>query len=179
VGCRILYILTDDVLAEHGQNWRIAEELAPTPYAMDIEIPSDVGAKWIWNVSRPVSPHAFSQRPDGMLVQHAINCLMAPLGLTDESGNPITSQLHRDGYLGPKTLALIQSYQRNLKSRGKFMIADGSVDPAPPSGWTKDGNPQYTIIYLNREYRDIYKVMMEEKDFPELLQANLRMNKSI
>lgn len=148
-------------------------------YAMNFAIPSPVGIAWIWNVSGPVSPHAYSQRPDVMLVQHAINCVMAPLSLRDDNGNLITSQLRRDGYFGPKTLALIQSYQRSLQSRGKFVKADGSVDPSSPSGWTNDGNAQYTIVYLNREHRDIYQVMMNERDFPELLQANLRMNRSI
>ena len=85
------------------------------------------GLAWIWNISGPVSPRAYSRRPDVMLVQHALNTLMSPLGLKDDKGSPITSYLKRDGYMGPKT--------------------------------------------------NEYGKMMEEKDFPELLQADLRVNK--
>ena len=40
-------------------------------------------------------------------------------------------------------------------------------------GWTPDGNAQYTIVYLNRNHVEIHGKMMEEKDFPDLLQADL------
>jgi peptidoglycan hydrolase-like protein with peptidoglycan-binding domain len=136
------------------------------------------GLAWIWNVSGPVSPRAYSRRPDVMLVQHALNTLLSPLGLKDDTGAPITSYLKRDGYIGPKTNEAIAAYQRNLRSRGLLVKADGSVDPASRSGWTDDGNAQFTIVYLNREHRNIYGKMMEEKDFPELLQADIRMNKA-
>lgn len=138
---------------------------------------NDTGLAWIWNVSGPVSPRAYSRRPDVMLVQHALNTLMAPLGLKDDNGAPINSYLQRDGYMGPKTAALISAYQRNLRSRGFLVKADGAVDAASRSGWTEDGHAQFTIVYLNREHRDIYGIMMEEKNFPELLQADLRVNK--
>jgi hypothetical protein len=131
---------------------------------------------WIWNVSGPVSPRVYSQRADVMLVQHALNTLMAPLHLKDDRGVQITSYLNRDGYIGPKTNAAITAYQRSLRSRGFLVKADGTVDPASRSGWTGDGNAQFTIVYLNREHRNIYGKMMEEKDFPELLRNNLTAN---
>jgi peptidoglycan hydrolase-like protein with peptidoglycan-binding domain len=134
---------------------------------------------WIWNVSGPVSSRVYSQRPDVMLVQHAINTLMAPLHLKDDRGADITSYLTRDGYIGPKTNAAIAAYQRSLRSRGFLVKADGSVDPASRSGWTSDGNAQFTIVYLNRDHRNIHGKMMEEKDFPELLQNNLIANKGL
>jgi hypothetical protein len=131
---------------------------------------------WIWNVSGPVSPRVFSQRPDVMLVQHALNTLMSPLQLKDDRGVEITSYLKRDGYIGPKTTALIAAYQRSLRSRGFLVKADSSIDPASRSGWTSDANAQFTIVYLNREHRNIHGKMMEEKDFPELLRNNLLAN---
>ena len=128
---------------------------------------------WIWNVSQNVTPRAYSLRPDVMLVQHAINSVMARLQLRDEHGNLITSYLTRDGYLGPKTNAAILAYQRNLKSRGYLVKCDGAVDPASRTAWTPDGHAQYTIVYLNRDHVEIQGKMMEEKDFPQLLQADL------
>jgi hypothetical protein len=128
---------------------------------------------WIWNVSGSVTPRAYSRRPDVMLVQHAINSVMAPLQLRTEHGELITSYLVRDGYMGPKTNAAILAYQRSLKSRGFFVKADGAVEPSSSSGWTSDGGAQYTIVYLNRDHVRFNGKMMEESDFPELLRADL------
>jgi hypothetical protein len=132
-----------------------------------------VDLAWIWNVSAPVTPRAYSGRADVMLVQHALNTVMVPLHLRDEHGKPITSYLTRDGYIGPKTSTAILAYQRELKSRGFFIRTDGTVDPASRSGWTQDGNAQFTIVYLNRDHVRLHGKMMEEKDFPELLRADL------
>jgi hypothetical protein len=101
---------------------------------------------------------------------------MAPLHLKDDRGVQITSYLNRDGYIGPKTNAAIAAYQRSLRSRGFLVKPDGSIDPASRSGWTGDGNAQFTIVYMNREHRNVYGKMMEEKDFPELLRSNLIAN---
>ena len=128
---------------------------------------------WIWNVSQSVTPRAYSLRPDVMLVQHAINTVMAQLKLRDEHGDLITAYLVRDGYLGPKTNAAILAYQRSLRDRGFLVKTDGTVDPSSRQGWTPDGNAQYTIVYLNRNHVEIHGKMMEEKDFPQLLQADL------
>jgi peptidoglycan hydrolase-like protein with peptidoglycan-binding domain len=67
---------------------------------------------------------------DVMLVQHALNTLMAPLHLKDDRGVEITSYLKRDGYIGPKTNAAIAAYQRSLRSRGFLVNADSSIDRA-------------------------------------------------
>ena len=131
---------------------------------------------WIWNVSGTVSPRAFSQRPDVMLVQHALNTLLAPLQLKDDHGAEITRYLKRDGYIGPRTNEAIAAYQRSLRTRGHFVKADNSIDPASRSGWTGDGGAQFTIVYLNRDHRDIYHKMMDDSDFPELLRNNLLAN---
>jgi hypothetical protein len=147
--------------------------------AQYFELERPLVISWIWNVSGRVSPYQYSQRPDVMLVQHALNTLMAHLKLTDDSGNLITSYLKRDGYMGPKTNQLILSYQRSLRARGYYVKADGVVDPSSRSGWTPDGQGQYTIVYLNREHCELYGTMMKEEDFPELLQQNLRINRNL
>ena len=144
-------------------------------YAMNFA-PRALGIAWIWNVSNSVSAHGFPPRPDVMLVQHALNTVMAQLSLADEHGREITNYLERDGYIGPKTLELIKAFQRNLRSRRLLVKADGVVDPSSRDGWTSDNNAQYTIVYLNREHRNIHGRMMNENDFPELLRANVRMN---
>ena len=128
---------------------------------------------WIWNVNGVVSPYAYSARPDVMLVQHALNTVMAQLSLVDGAGQEI-HYLHRDGYMGPKTNAAIASFQKYLRQHGRLVKADGSVDPASAEGWTRDGNAQYTIIWLNRKHREIHGTMMKEKDFPELLKADVK-----
>jgi peptidoglycan hydrolase-like protein with peptidoglycan-binding domain len=128
---------------------------------------------WIWNVSAAVSPRAYSHRPDVMLVQHAINTLLAPLHLKDERGTVITAYLVRDGYLGPKTNTAIAAYQRNLKGRGLLVKADGSVEPSSRDGWVRDGSAQYTIVYLNRDHVKVHGKMMDEADFPALLRTDL------
>jgi hypothetical protein len=144
-------------------------------YAMNLS-PRALEIAWIWNVSNSVSPHALAPRPDVMLVQHALNTVMAQLSLADEHGQLITGYLKRDGYIGPKTLEMIKAFQRNLRSRHLLVKADGVVDPSSRDGWTGDSNAQYTIVYLNREHRNIHGKMMDDDDFPELLRANVRMN---
>jgi hypothetical protein len=101
---------------------------------------------------------------------------MAQLSLADEHGREITNYLARDGYIGPNTLELIKAFQRNLRSRHLLVKADGVVDPSSRDGGTSDGNAQHTIVYLNREHRNIHGSMMDENDFPELSRANVCMN---
>lgn len=145
-------------------------------YAMNFPLPRSIDIAWIWNVSNSVSPHGFAPRPNVMLVQHALNSVMAQLSLADEHGREITNYLSRDGYIGPKTLELIKAFQRSVRSRHFYVKADGIVDRSSPDGWTSDSNAQYTIVYLNRDHRNIHGKMMDEKDFPELLRANVQMN---
>jgi hypothetical protein len=144
-------------------------------YYMEMERGS-IDLAWIWNVGGTVARNVYSQRPDVMLVQHALNTVMAPLGLTNQKGEIIT-YLHRDGYIGPKTIDAIIAYQRRLASRGFLIKPNGSVDPSSRGGWTRDGAAQYTIVYLNREHVKVHGKMMEERDFPALLQANIQANR--
>jgi hypothetical protein len=144
-------------------------------YYMEMERGS-IDLAWIWNIGATVSRNVYSQRPDVMLVQHVLNTVMAPLGLTNQKGEIIT-YLRRDGYIGPKTIDAITAYQRSLASRGLLIKPNGSVDPSSRSGWTRDSSAQYTIVYLNREHVKVHGKMMEEKDFPALLQANIQANR--
>lgn len=144
-------------------------------YLLEMERGS-IDLAWIWNVSGTVSRRVYSQRPDVMLVQHALNTVMVQLGLTNDKGETI-GYLKRDGYIGPKTIDAITAYQRSLAARGFLVKPNGSVDPASRSGWTADGAAQYTIVYLNREHVKFQGKMMEEKDFPTLLQGNILANR--
>lgn len=137
---------------------------------------NDTDIVWLYNVSYPVGPDCLNHRDDVMLIQHAINCIMVQLQLRKPDGSPITSYLHRDGLWGPRTAEAILAYQQNVKSRGRFIKPDGRVDPSPTSGWTRHGDAQYTIVYLNRDNRDITGKMMQVEDFPKELQLALHRN---
>jgi hypothetical protein len=147
--------------------------------AQYFELAEPIVVAWIWNVSGAVSPFQYSRRPDVMLVQHAINCLMGHCDLLDDHGQRITSYLARDGYMGPKTNAAIGAFQRYMRSQGCLVKVDGVVNPSSRSGWTEDGHAQYTIVYLNREYQKLNGTMMREEDFPELLRADLQANRNL
>jgi hypothetical protein len=147
--------------------------------AQYFELAEPLVIAWIWNVSGPVSTFQYSTRPDVMLVQHAINCLMAQCELLDDRGQRITSYLVRDGYMGPKTHAAIGAFQRCMRSQGYLITVDGVVNPSSRSGWTEGGHAQYTIVYLNREYHKFYGTMMREEDFPELLRADLQAHRNL
>jgi hypothetical protein len=131
---------------------------------------------WLFNVSYSVGPGCPNCRDDVLLVQHAINCVMAPLHLKNPKGELIVSYLHRDGIFGPRTAEAILAYQQSVKERGRYITVDGRVDSTPKSGWTRHGDAQYTIVYLNRDNRDINGKMMDEKDFPAELQRAIKRN---
>ena len=130
---------------------------------------------WIFNINQTVGENIQIRRPDVMLVQHALNTVMAALRLRDETGKFIT-YLRRDGYCGPRTGTAIRAYQRNLIERGFLVVADGFVEPSSRSGWTRRGDAQYTIVYLNRDHLKIHGKMMDEPDFPHELQFDIKAN---
>jgi hypothetical protein len=131
---------------------------------------------WLMNLSYPVGPGCINHRDDVQLVQIAINRILAYFVINDTQGNRITSYLQLDGLFGPHTHNAILGYQNNVKSRGFYIVPDGRVDPAPVSGWTPSGNAQYTIVYLNRDNRNVYGKMMLEEDFPPDLRRALKRN---
>ncbi|HUL14523.1 MAG TPA: hypothetical protein VLV88_00885 [Terriglobales bacterium] len=136
----------------------------------------DTDIAWLTNVSFPVGPGCFNLRDDVLLVQIAINRLLAHFVINDPKGDRITAYLHRDGLFGSRTADAILGYQKNVKSRGYYIVPDGRIDPAPVSGWTPSGNAQYTIVYLNRDNRNVYGKMMLEEDFPPELQRAIKRN---
>ena len=96
--------------------------------------------------------------------------------LSTRYGLPIRSYLKRDGIFGPKTSAAIRGFQVRMQQLGKLISTDGKVSPSSPTGWNKDGSRQYTIVYLNREHRNIYGTMMDEEQFQEPLKSNVKKN---
>ncbi|HVN00535.1 MAG TPA: hypothetical protein VMT68_09995 [Caulobacteraceae bacterium] len=142
-------------------------------------MPDGVGVAWIFDLSFPVGSNCRNHRADVQLVQHAINTLLAPMHLCKDDGSPITIYLKRDGIYGPRTAEAIRGFQRALVNDGRLVKADGRVDPSSSTGWTNDGGAQYTIVYLNRKHRDVYGVMMNEDDFPEPLQTDVKTNRMV
>lgn len=134
----------------------------------------DIDLKWIWSVTQSVGEGQQNARTDVMLVQHLINSVMVQLGLCDSQGRPIRSYLMRDGYWGPKTALAVAAYQYVAKHvRRRYISTDGTVSPCGASGWTSSGGVQYTIVFLNRDYRDIHGKMADEKDFPAALKKDV------
>jgi hypothetical protein len=143
-------------------------------YYMEMETGS-IDLAWIFNVNRNVGLDMGSRKADVMLVQHALNTVMAHLGLKDKSGKSIY-YLTRNGVCDRATAEAIAAYQRNLLERGRHVKADGFVSPSSRSGWNKAGDAQFTIVYLNRDHLKIHGKMMEEKDLPLELQADIKAN---
>jgi hypothetical protein len=143
-------------------------------YYMEMEDGS-IDLAWIFNVNRNVGLNLMSRKPDVMLVQHALNTVMAKLDLKEKSGKTI-HYLTRNGICDQAAADAIAAYQRNLVERGRFVKTDGFVSPSSRSGWTKNGDAQFTIVYLNRDHLQIQGKMMEEKDFPLELQADIKAN---
>lgn len=143
-------------------------------YYMEMEEGS-IDLAWIFNVNRNVGLNLMSRKPDVMLVQHALNTVMAALDLKDKSGKTI-HYLTRNGICDQATADAIAAYQRNLVERGRYVKTDGFVSPSSRNGWNKKGDAQFTIVYLNRDHLKIQGKMMEEKDFPLELQADIKAN---
>lgn len=141
-------------------------------------LPSGVGIRWIFDVQFSVGPGDSNRCDDVQLVQHALNTLLAHLGLQRPNGSMIT-YLKRDGIFGPKTKEAILTYQKSVLASKRYITADGHVGPSSATGWTKSGSAQYSIVYLNRDHRDLYGKMMDENDFPEPLKMNVKSQKMV
>jgi peptidoglycan hydrolase-like protein with peptidoglycan-binding domain len=134
--------------------------------------------KWIWDLEFTVGPGCSNRQDDVQLVQHVINTLSATLNLIKSDGSAV-GYLKRDGIFGPKTRAAIEAYQKLRKASGKLIKPDGMVSPSSATGWTADGNAQFTIVYLNRDHLQIYGRMMDDKDFPEPLRTKARTTPTV
>src|SRR5579872_851616 len=89
---------------------------------------------WILNVDTSVGPNSYNRWDDVMLVQVFMNALLAPLGLRDPQGRPITSYLRLDGLFGRKTKDAILGYQNSARGRGLVVAVDGIVSPSNATG---------------------------------------------
>jgi peptidoglycan hydrolase-like protein with peptidoglycan-binding domain len=141
-------------------------------------MPDGVGVRWIFDLNFAVGPGCSNRPDDVQLVQHALNTLMVHFNLARPDGSPL-GYLKRDGLFGPKTAAAISAYQKARKAAGRHIRTDGQVGPSSATGWSNDGSVQYTIVYLNRDHRDVYGTMMKEEDFPEPLKSNVKSQRMV
>ena len=120
---------------------------------------------WILNVDASVGPNSYNRWADVMLVQVFMNALLAPLGLKDPQGRPIKTYLRLDGLFGTKSRDAIVGYQKNARGRGLVVAVDGLISPSNATGWTRANN-QFTIVHINRDYRNTYGKMLDPNDLP-------------
>ncbi len=142
-------------------------------------MPDGVGVAWIFDLSFPVGPGCRNHRADVQLVQHGINTLLLPMRICGDDGQPIRTYLKRDGLYGTHTAEAMWGFQQALANSGHYVKVDGRFDPSSPTGWTNAGDAQYSIVYLNRNHRDVYGVMMKEEDFPEPLRSDVKANRQV
>jgi len=112
------------------------------------EMPSGFMPVWIHDVTHPVSWKWFCYRDDVMLLQYALNQIMAKVKLSDmtrprrgELGDyspsvgpggrwyPPVDPLDVDGIFGKKTHAALVSYQQSSICGARCLQADGDLDP--------------------------------------------------
>ncbi|GLS45060.1 peptidoglycan-binding domain-containing protein [Methylobacterium brachythecii] len=141
-------------------------------------VDTSVGIRWIYDVEFAVGPGCPNRSDDVQLVQHALNTLSAHYTLKNPNGT-LVGYLKRDGIFGTKTKNAIAAYQGVKKAKPVFISTDGQVSPSSATGWTAKGDAQYTIVYLNRDHRDLYGKMMEEADFPEPLKTSIKTKKFV
>jgi hypothetical protein len=112
------------------------------------EMPSGFMPVWIHDVTNPVSWKWFCYPDDVMLLQYALNQIMAKVTISDmtkprrgELGDyspavgpggrwyPPVEALEVDGIFGKKTHAALVSYQQATICGGRCIKADGDLDP--------------------------------------------------
>jgi hypothetical protein len=143
--------------------------------AFYMEMGGETDLKWIFNVNFDVGPGRANRWDDVMLVQHALNAVMASYDLIGAKGNVISAYLKRDGHFGPLTAEAIVGYQKHVRDvRKRQITADGVVSKASHSGWTGKTQTQFTIVHLNRDHRNLHGRMMKEEDFPTKLEDLLK-----
>ena len=156
------------------------------------DMPAGMFPVWIYDVSHPVGYKWFQYRDDVLLVQYALNKIIAKGKIRDLSGKPTPgplgpeypplAPLKVDGIFGPKTHAAVVLYQR-----GGSVLADGEVDPVYEQIAKLKGDPispryltaytsvpKFTMVRLNKDILDLYGSMMDDDDFPKEVQAALR-----
>lgn len=138
---------------------------------------------WIHDVSHPVSWKWFQYRDDVMLVQYALNKVMAKDKILDFKGKatmgpmgpeyPPVAPLKVDGIYGPKSHAAVLNYQIGSRS----VLADGDVDPVYKYKAGLTGDPvgaknmmimttysRFTMYKLNSDILRLYGSMMQDEE---------------
>lgn len=156
------------------------------------EMPRGITPVWIHDVSHPVSWKWFQYRDDVMLVQYALNRVMAKEKILDFRGKstpgplgpeyqPI-APLKVDGIYGPKSHAAVLNYQIGSRT----VLADGDVDPVYKYMAGLGGDPigaksmmimttysRLTMYKLNSDILRLYGSMMSDDELPPEVQAAL------
>lgn len=148
---------------------------------------------WIHDVSHPVGYKWFQYRDDVLLLQYALNQIIAKEKIADLKSKPTIgpvgpeypgiAPLKVDGIFGPKTHSALVSYQR-----GRCVLADGEVDPVYGQIGKLKGDPisprylmaytslqGFTMYRLNKHILELYGSMMHDEDLPKEVQAALRV----
>ena len=156
------------------------------------DMPKGMFPVWIYDVSHPVSYKWFHYRDDVLLVQYALNKIIAKGKISDLNAKPTRgpmgpeypplAALKLDGIFGSKTHAAVVTYQR-----GGSVLADGDVDPvyvqiaklkgdpiSPRYLTAYTSLPKFTMVRLNKDVLDLYGSMMDDGDMPKEVQAALR-----
>jgi peptidoglycan hydrolase-like protein with peptidoglycan-binding domain len=160
--------------------------------ARTTDMPAGMFPVWIYDVTHPVGYKWFQYRDDVLLVQYALNKIIAKGKILDRNGKPTPgpmgpeypplAALKVDGIFGPKTHAAVVTYQK-----GGSVLADGEVDPVYEQIGKLKGDPisprylsaytslpKFTMVRLNKDILDLYGSMMDDADFPKEVQAALR-----
>jgi len=161
------------------------------------DMPRGVLPMWIHDVSHPVSWKWFQYRDDVMLVQYALNKVMAKEKILDFKGKstpgpmgpeyPAVAPLKVDGIYGPKTHAAVLNYQ----ICGYTVQADGDVDPVYKYVAGLAGDPisprnltimttysRFTMFKLNTDILRLYGKLMDDEELPQEVLAALRKHQS-
>jgi len=148
---------------------------------------------WIYDVSHPVGYKWFQYRDDVLLLQYALNKIIAKGKIHDLNAKPspgpigpeypALAPLKVDGIFGPKTHTAVVTYQR-----GGSVLADGEVDPVYEEIAKLKGDPvsaryltaytsipKFTMVRLNKDIVDLYGSMMDDQELPKEVQAALRV----
>lgn len=156
-------------------------------------MPTGMFPVWIHDVSHPVGFKWFQYRDDVLLVQYALNKLIAKGKIRDLNGKPTPgpliaeypplAPLKVDGIFGRKTHAAVVIYQK-----GGSVLADGEIDPVYEQIAKLKGDPisprymtawtslqRFTMVRLNKDILDSYGKMMDDNELPKEVQASLRI----
>lgn len=161
------------------------------------DMPRGVLPMWIHDVSHPVSWKWFRYRDDVLLVQYALNKIMAKDKILDFKGKstpgplgpeyPAIVPLKVDGIYGPKTHGAVLNYQigsSTVKADGDVdpiykYVAGLTVDPISPRNLTiMTSYSRFTIFKLNTDILRLYGKLMDDEELPKEVQAALRKRSS-